>query len=67
MKKSGQQTYLNEEEKSLVIALAKIEGGHGLTSDCRGIANKLHNIVKSANPWYGDNNILEKSSMRYFR
>ena len=40
MKKEGQQTYLNEDEDSLVIASANIEGGHGLTLDCTGLSHE---------------------------
>ena len=67
MQKPGQRTYLNEDKDSLVIASSKIEGGHRLPLDCRGVAHQLQNVVGAANYRCGDNGIIEKSSMRYFR
>ena len=65
MNKSGQRTYLNEYEDSLVVASANIEGGRGLPLEWRGIEQQLQNVVKSINSQFGDYNIKEKSSMRY--
>ena len=67
MKKPGQRTYQHEDEKSLVISSAYIEGGYGLLFDCRGVTKQLQNIVKSIKSWWCDNDILEKSSMWYYR
>ena len=50
-----------------MIVSTKIEGGHGLPFECLGVTNILQHIVKSVISWCGDNGILEKSSMRYFR
>ena len=36
MKKSGRPTYLNEDEESLLVASADIEGGNFLPLDWRG-------------------------------
>ena len=41
MNKTGQQTYLNEDKESLVIASDDIEGGHGLPFDWRGVTKQL--------------------------
>ena len=60
MKKAGRQTYLNEDEESLVIVSTEIEGGHGLPLNCRGISNQFHNIVKAFNYRFIDHYILEK-------
>ena len=51
----------------MVIVSAKVEGGHVLPFDCCGVAKQLHNMVNSIKYRCGDNNVLEKSSMRYFR
>ena len=67
MKKPGQQTYLNEDEESLVIASTDIEVFHGLPLDCRGVAQQFQNVVGDVNYRCGDNGILEKYSMGYFR
>ena len=65
MKKSGQQTYLNEDKESLVVSLAKIEGGRGLPLGSRGVAHKLNNFSKAVHYRCGDYEIKDKSSMRY--
>ena len=67
MNKSGQPTYLNEDKESLVIATANIEGSHGLPFDCHGVAMQFQNVAKAVKSQCGDNEILHKSSMRYFR
>ena len=37
MKKAGRRTYLNQDEESLVVASANIEGGRGIPLDCHGV------------------------------
>ena len=66
-KKNGQTTYLNEDKELLVIASADIEVGHGLIFDCHGVAEQLQNVVKAVTYRWGDNDILQKSFMRYLR
>ena len=51
----------------MVISSAEIEGVRGLPFDCRGVAIKLQNVVKVVESRCGDNNILQKFSMRYCR
>ena len=46
IKKSGQLNYLNEEEESLVVALAYIESVHGLPLNFLGVAQQFQNVVK---------------------
>ena len=46
IKKSGQQTYLNEDKESLVVASANIEGIHGPPLYFRGVAKQLQNLFK---------------------
>ena len=67
MKEPGQRNHLNEDKESLVIASVNIEGGHGPPLDCRGVAHNLQNIANAVNYRCGDNDILEKFSMRHFR
>ena len=45
----------------------KIEGGHGLTFERNGVVEQLQNVVKDVMSPCGDNNILPKPPMRYFR
>ena len=59
MKKSGHQTYLNEDKESLVVASDNIEGGHGLPLDCRGVFQQLQNAVKDTKYRCGDYDIQE--------
>ena len=51
----------------MVIASSDIKVGHSPPFDCHGVAQKLQNVVKAANYRCGDNDILEKSSMRYYQ
>ena len=51
----------------MVIASAEIQGGHDLLCDFSVVANEFQKILKFVNYWCGDNNILEKLTMRYFR
>ena len=51
----------------MVIEPSGIKGGHELTSDYSVVSNQMQNIVRSVNYHCGDNDILEKSSMRYFQ
>ena len=67
MNKSSWQTYLHEEEESLVIASTDIEDYHVLPFEWRRVVNHFQNIVNSGKYRCGDNDILEKSSMIYFR
>ena len=57
--KAGRPTYLNENEGSLLVASAKIEGGHGLPLDCRGVAKQLKDVFKAVNYQCGDYDIQE--------
>ena len=52
--KSGGRTYLNEDEESLVVASAKIEGGNGIPLYCCGVSQKLQNFSKDINSRCGD-------------
>ena len=67
MYKPGWQTYLNEDKESLVISTADIWGVHGIPFDFHGVAIQLQKIVKTVKSRCGDNDILEKFSMRYWR
>ena len=67
MKKPCQPPYLNEDEESLLIAPAGIEGGHGLPLDCHGVAIQFQNVVNAVKTRCVYNNILQKSSMRYLQ
>ena len=67
MKKAGRRTYLNEDEESLVVASANIEGGHGLPLEYRGVAQHLQKISNASKAQCGDYDIKDKSSMRYFQ
>ena len=67
MNKSGQQTYLDEDEESLVVASTNIEGDHGLTLDCLGFKQQLQIVSKDIKSQCGDYDIKDKSSMRYCR
>ena len=67
IKKSGLQTYMNEDEESLVVASAEIEGGDGLPLDCRGVAKQFQRFVKDNNSQCSDNNIQKQSSLSYFQ
>ena len=58
-KKAGRQNYLNEDEESLLVASAKIEGNRGLPLDCRAVAQQFQNFVKAVNYQCSDYNIKE--------
>ena len=66
MKKLGWPTYLNEDEESLVISSAEIEGVRGLPFDCHGDAMQLQTVFKAFKFRCGDHDTLEKFSMMYF-
>ena len=66
-KKSGQKTYLNEDEESLLAASGKIEGDNCLPLDWRGVKQQLQNSIKAIKSWCGDYDTQEKSSLRYCR
>ena len=66
MKKSGQPNYLNDDEESLVIVSAKIEGGHGLPFDCHGVTMHFQKVFMAVKSCCGNNKILPKYSMSYF-
>ena len=51
----------------MIFESDKIDGGSGLTFACHGIEQQLQNVVKDAKSRFGDNNILQKSSMRYLQ
>ena len=57
--KAGQKTYLNEDDESLVVASADIEGDHGLPLDCRGVSHQLQNFFKAVKYRCGDYGIQE--------
>ena len=67
IKKPGQPTYLNEYKVSLVFAPADIEGSHCLPFEFQSVAMQFHKVVKSVKSRFGDNDFLQKSSMRYLQ
>ena len=67
MKKNGRPNYLNEDYQSLLISSADIEIVPGIPFECHGLAYQLQEVVEAVKFWCGNNNILPKSSIRYFQ
>ena len=65
--KIGCLTYLSNDKESLIVAYADIEGGRGLTLYISYILGGLHHVIKAANFWCGDNDIINNVTPQLFQ
>ena len=65
--KVGRPTYLNSDEESLVVALAEIEGAHGLPIDVNTLGVELQLVIKAVNARPSTKEITPKASSKYTR
>ena len=63
--KVGRPTYLNSDEEALVVALAQIEGAHGLPIDVNTLGVELQLVVKAFNAVQSTKDITPKASSQY--
>ena len=49
----------------MVVASSNIEGGHGPTLNCRGVAHQFQDAVKTVNPRCDDYETQEKQPLSY--
>ena len=66
MNKIGRPTYLINDKEYLIVAAAKIEGGHGLPLDSNYILGKLYHIIMAVKCWCDDNDILKNVTPKVF-
>ena len=65
--KFGRPTYLISDEETLVVALAEIEGTHGLPIDVNTLGAELQFFMKAVNAQKSTKYITPKSSSKYTR
>ena len=65
--KLGRPTYLNLYEEALVVALAEIEGAHGLPIDVNTLGVELQLVIKAVNARQSTKEITPKASSKYTR
>ena len=64
MNKIVHPTYLIDDEESLIVTIAKIEGLNGLPLESHALSDQMQCILKATKCWCGDNNILKKLSLK---
>ena len=65
--KSGRTTYLNSDEKALVVASDEIESDHGLPIDVNTLGGKLQLVIRAVNVRQSTKVITPKASSHYTR
>ena len=65
--KIGRPTYLNSDEEALVVALADIEGAHGLPIDVNTLGSELQLVIRAVNARQSTKVITPKASSQYTR
>ena len=65
--KSGRPTYLNSDEKALVVASEEIEIAHGLPIDVNTLGGKLQLVIRAVNARQSTKVITPKASSHYTR
>ena len=61
----GRPTYLNSDEEELVVALAEIEGAHGLPIDVNKLGAELKLFMKAVSARQSTKDITPKASSKY--
>ena len=65
--KVGRPTYLNSDEEALVVALAEIEGAHGLPIDVNTLGAELQLVIRAVNARQSTKVITPNASSQYTR
>ena len=59
MNKIGRPTYLSNENESLIVAAADMEGDHVLLVDINFLLEQLQHVIKAIKFWCDNNDIID--------